>query len=373
MIFAAFIIQYASASSCDLPAGGDRRLDRTRLKIVQFNVKNLFTGVTMDWPTPADVAQHVAAIAAQLDRLDGDIFHLCEVEECVSLSAVKSAMKNGAQYRIFFVPGVDTTTGQNVILFSRVDPVSAVTRATGTAAYPIADSKCAWSGPAKNTQVSKHLIAEFNVSSFAPFVLVGAHLKAKQDGASCAQREGQATVLRDVVRALAASKSREWQFVLLGDFNDYDGATLDARGDVPTSRTLDILRSSLSSASAMTNVASFATREDRWSFCSAPFAQTMIDHILLSEGFAQLVSPLEGAAFNEENVCGGAFASDHRPVAVTLDVSASASGVVWIMVLLVVVAVLWFVVVCVCIARRGGLPLPELLARVREEFSSRRR
>jgi hypothetical protein len=121
----------------------------------------------------SEAKSHIEEIAKQLDELDADIFHLAEVEDCEALSLVKDAMQNGAQYKIFFVQGTDSATGQDVILLSRVDPSDKLWRTSARASYPLANSECGYDDAARDTAASKHLFAKFKVDNFPEFLLVG--------------------------------------------------------------------------------------------------------------------------------------------------------------------------------------------------------
>ena len=64
-------------------------------------------------------------------------------------------------------------TGQDVVLFSRVDPEERLTRSDEYIEYPIAGSNCGFDGEKDDTSVSKHFFAKFNVENFPKFLLVG--------------------------------------------------------------------------------------------------------------------------------------------------------------------------------------------------------
>lgn len=361
--------------ACDTPGGGDRRVDKQRLRIVQFNAYWLFLeNWSAVWQSAAEADAHASAIAAELDSLDADIVHLCEVESCATLATVRSKMRNGEQYKIFFVLGTDTATGQNVVLLSRVDPQALPQRSDERAAYPVAASKCGYvSRQSSSSGVSKHLFVDFRVANFPAFVLVGAHLIAGTNDASrCAQREAQALVLQNIVKSRQQlSRNQSIEFVILGDLNDFDDDVVDAANNRPLSQTLQLLHDSLSPE--LVNVAARARQSDRWTYCggaSCPRPQcSMVDHVLLSSALAALVARDEGALFGDRTQsCRGATGSDHVPVIVDLVAAGSTDAQLSLLALLVGIVVLWFVIVVLCVLRRTDAPLAGLAQRLRDEF-----
>jgi endonuclease/exonuclease/phosphatase family metal-dependent hydrolase len=315
--------------ACDaVVRGADRRKNRSRLKIVTFNLYWLFledwmTGIKPDgpWASKAAAEKHASSMAAELDALDADIVVVQETENCFSLQRVRAQMKTGADYKVFFVQGKDSSTGQDVLLLSRVDPQDPVYRTDARASYPVAGSQCGWSTPG-DTSISKNLFARFVVSGFPPFLLVGLHLVARPtDPERCAQREAQATLARDAVKAELA-KNRDYGVVVLGDMNDWDDALIDADSSKPKSRVLSLLKSA--TTPPLRSTAEFVAQADRWTHCSTYCNKpdcSLLDHLLVSDNLLQLSVDVGADQKNREKFCvdekpnGG---SDHWPVSISL-------------------------------------------------------
>lgn len=166
-------------------------------------------------------------------------------------------------------------------------------------------SACGYIGPGSpSTGVSKHYFTVFDVPGLpggAELLLVGAHRDSKPtDPRNCAQRAGQAAVLADLVH-----KHRKGRHVvLLGDFNDFDGATPDASGNTPTSSVMRQFEKL-----GLKNVASNVPVDERWTWASdgERHPRAALDHVLVSESLAPLVEDVSVGRLDRE-------ASDHRPV-----------------------------------------------------------
>ena len=168
-----------------------------------------------------------------------------------------------------------------------------------------------------------------SVAGLGEVLLVGAHLKARPTHPnSCAQREAQAEVLAGLVAEHGATKGRH--VVLLGDLNDFDGAALDASGNIPTSSVLRQLTTELGLTSAVAANAGPGAlpRSERWTWRTTRrldavrseerqrggrgwYPRAALDHVLLSAGLAELVDRV----WVDRSVPG---ASDHFPLAVRL-------------------------------------------------------
>ena len=62
----------------------------------------------------------MADVAAIVRRHDPDILHLSEVENRRALDTFNEKFLPNSGYRSYFVPGMDTATGQDVALLSRL-------------------------------------------------------------------------------------------------------------------------------------------------------------------------------------------------------------------------------------------------------------
>lgn len=303
-------------------------------RLVQFNVEWLFMnyyapakcpGSGCPWANETESSTHFDFIAKVVDTLNPDIMNLCEVEGIDELNLLRSRMPNGANYTSHLIPGTDTSTGQNVGLLTKPDWTleTPLFRTEERVEYPIAGSMCGYNGTNGTVGVSKHYLTEF-VFYDIPALFIGAHLLAyPEDPTRCAEREAQAQVLQNYI--VEYLKTREWvaEIIVLGDFNDFDGSVVDANGNLPTSRVLDILKGIegdkagnylLKSAAEWIPTAERYT--DWWdkdeSCISSPDEFSMIDHVLLTPGLFEKIKNV-GVYHGYEEFC-GKYNSDHYPV-----------------------------------------------------------
>lgn len=210
----------------------DRRRDKNRLRIANFNVDWLFFfgGANTEeftcpgkctWKTHKDAWNHIKDVASAIQELDADIIHLTEVEDCRVLGILCDLL--GSDYRPYLILGTDLTTHQNVGLISRIDPSGDLLRIDRTVKFPVQDSKC---DPVTSGVCSlpKNYIAQFEIANGAEdiveLIIGGAHFRAGiNNPAACMRREAQAHVLTAGVQRHSQEQSR---IVLMGDFNDTD-------------------------------------------------------------------------------------------------------------------------------------------------------
>lgn len=225
----------------------DRRGDKSVLRVVQYNAEWLFVdydttskcpGTGCAWENSTVAEEHFQKVAAVIKDVKPDIINICEVEGCDELHKLKDIV--GSEYKPYLIRGADTSTNQNVGILTKVDPAVNLFRTEERYSYPIAGSQCGYTGVEKTSGVSKHYITEFKIGSDLNIAMIGAHLVAiPTDYLRCAQREAQASVLADVV---ANYTRNNFEVILLGDLNDYDGDVLDFNNNVPTSVALRILK-----------------------------------------------------------------------------------------------------------------------------------
>lgn len=304
---------------CNTPTSGDRRPDKTVVRVGTFNLAWLFDGVNDPsgsvWATPTDAQMHIQKVAQQILRTNVDILAVHEVESCDVLASLVSQL--GPTYKAYLVPGTDTATGQNCALITRVDPSSPLERTSNRASYPVSGSTCG-STTTGDSGVSKHARTSFTLSRLK-FDLVMAHFKSGGTTSDCLQREAQAKVLLDTYINSATGRS----IIMVGDLNDWDATYTDALGNKGTSQTLPLLKSGaggLASAGVMLPVANRTSS-----------GVGMIDHVLMSNDLAQastwLQTSVDGSPYPTTSSAKlAAYYSDHLPVVVTFrDALSSAS------------------------------------------------
>lgn len=340
----------------------DRRLDKSRLRVASFNAEWLFlfggTGGTRcpgphcPWPTLDKAREHFMRVVTLLDRLNADIVHLNEVEDCRVLRMLMEMLPPGHGYRAYMIAGTDSMTRQNVGMLTRVDPVRHLQRSEDRVAYPIPGSTCVRSSASEHVRrrrsgtmgLSKHYLATFEIPLASPtprpgqsrqvtrtlkLLMAGAHFIAHPESRDrCFRREAQARVLARFIETQlqehAQTDSRDVEVLITGDLNDYDAEVVGANGHLPLSSALQVLRATgnLPLQSAASFVVDAERRFTSWhdvdGDCEDGGARehSLIDHVLLSVGLRDRVETV-WMDHNSTVSCRDRT-SDHWPIVVDL-------------------------------------------------------
>jgi exonuclease III len=311
---------------------GDRRIDKSKLRLVQYNVEWLFIdyysqmncpGEGCTWKNATEAQTHMDYVAKRISVLNPDIINFCEVEGCDELNMLKE--KLDGSYLPYLKKGTDSSTGQNVGALTRVDPLKSLYRTEVKYNYPISGSKCGYTGTDGSSGVSKHYITEYEFNGMN-IAFISAHLLAiPTDPARCAQREAQASVLQSVI---ANFINNQYEIIMLGDFNDYDDEILDINGNKPISQVLDILKGlkgDYAGKYQLHNVAETIPQNERYSDwwdsdknCNTASSNdySMIDHVLVTDKIRKnIINTFIYHGYDE--FC-GKYDSDHYPVVIDL-------------------------------------------------------
>lgn len=119
---------------------------------------------------------------------------------------------------------------------------------------------------------------------------------SRNDSTACARREAQAAVVQELAQQALKDGL---EVVICGDFNDYDGVTLDEQHNVPVSRVLAMLQDTDGDGSReLQNVAALLSSDERYSawvdrnyngYDDGGVEHVLVDHMLLSNGLFELV------------------------------------------------------------------------------------
>jgi len=310
----------------------DRRSDKSKLRIVQYNVEWLFIdyysemncpGDGCTWKNISEAQTHLNYVAKRIKAVNPDIINFCEVEGCDELNKLKDALDGS--YVSYLKKGTDTSTGQNVGMLTRVDPLKSLYRTELRYNYPIAGSKCGYTGPPGTSGVSKHYITEFKFNGM-DIAFIGAHLVAiPTEPSRCAQREAQASILQGVI---ADYVQKDYEIIMLGDFNDFDAEVADLNSDKPTSVVLDILKGYKGDRAGtyeLYNIAETIAQNNRYSDwwdsdnncnTSSNNDYSMIDHILVTGSIRKNI--IDTFIYHGYDEYCGTYDSDHYPVVIDL-------------------------------------------------------
>ena len=329
VLFLSFLMNMSFASDTECPdvasEGGDRRTNKNKLRLVQYNVEWLFIdyysssncpGSGCTWKNQSAAETHMNYVSNIIKDINPDIINFCEIEGCDELNILKGELGDNS-YNPYLLKGTDTSTGQNVGMLTRVDPIRNLYRTEMKYNYPIAGSKCGYTDSG-STGVSKHYITEFNFNNM-DVAFISAHLIAiPTEPSRCAQREGQASILRSVI---ADYIGRDYEVIIMGDFNDFDGTVLDVNSNKPTSQVLDILKDQYQ----LFSVAETVPQNQRYSDwydsddnCNTQSSKdySMIDHVLVTSGIQKYIANV--TFYHKYSTNCGSYNSDHYPVIVDL-------------------------------------------------------
>jgi exonuclease III len=338
LMLVSLIISY-SDNECPVVTftiNSDRRSDKNRLRLVQYNVEWLFIdyyapmdcpGSGCTWHSTNEAMTHLSYVTDTIRYLNPDILNLCEVEGCDELHQLTQNL-NKTIYTPYLKQGTDTSTGQNVGLITKINPLINLYRSEEKVGYPIPGTICGSTNITGTEGVTKHYITEYKFGSYN-VALIGVHLLAiPTDPNRCIQREAQAQVIQNIIFKYI---SKGYEIIIMGDMNDYDSEVSDIRSSKPTSRVLDILKG-LNGLYArkynLTNVAYRIQKEERFSDwwdsdnnCTTNTLDdlSMIDHILVTPNIEKKIIDVF-IYHGYEEYC-GKWNSDHWPVVVDLDLS----------------------------------------------------
>ncbi len=325
---------YKADTECPLVIneGQDRRTNKDKVRIVQYNVEWLFVdyyapfdcpGDACTWKNTTEALIHLDYVADVVKTLNPDIINFCEVEGCDELNMLVEEIGDET-YIPYLKKGTDTSTGQNVGTITRIDPLISLYRVEDKVSYPLPGSKCGYTGAPGTSTVSKHYITEYLIND-VKIAFIGAHLLANPtDPSRCAQREAQATVLQ---RVIYQYYSMGYEIIMIGDFNDFDAKTLDVNENKPTSMVLDILKGYAGENAGkyeLYTIAETIPQNKRFSDWWDPNGDcvpeknefSMIDHILVTNYLRQNI--INSFIYHGYKEYCEKYNSDHYPVVIDL-------------------------------------------------------
>lgn len=303
----------------------DRRPNKSNLRIMQYNVEWLFLdyykpadcpGAGCPWKNQAMSAEHMEHVSNVINKYEPDIINICEIEGCDELDALITSTSK--EYKPYLIQGSDTSTGQNVGMLTKIDPIANITRTDNTYEYPIKESHCG-SSDEGHTGVSKHLMTLFNWND-VKVAYFSLHLLAYPTNPDrCAKREAQAKIMEEEI---IKRVNEGYEIIVIGDFNDYDEKNTDVNDSEPISQVLDIIRGEQNEVYDLTDLASKIPKEERYTnwwdknndCISTPDEFVMIDYVLLTEGLLNMVKNV--SIYHGYSEKCDTLESDHYPVIV---------------------------------------------------------
>jgi exonuclease III len=307
----------------------DRRSDPASLSVMTTNTYFMWDGVApedgssqIDIPwrnSQVEAEEHMAALAEVIARANPDIVNLVEIEDEHALTTLNDKFLAGRGYRPYFVQGRDTFTGQDLGLLTRIDP-------DGEQIH--FDDREGQSGNVSKS-VTKNYNAVITVGD-TKILIVGLHFLAQPNRPDRRlQREAQADAIRSIVQEKHCAGC---EVIVLGDFNDYDGASdaLDHVNSAPITNVLLAIKrvDPADPADDLVNASVFVPKGERFtSFfdqdedmqIDPPHELTSIDHVLMSQGLADQLDTVEIDHDLNPALGTDGFVSDHFPIVVRFD------------------------------------------------------
>ena len=321
----------------------DRRTDKSKIRLVQYNVEWMFynefsgcPGSSCVWANQSEVIIHMDYIAKIINDLNPDIVNFCEIEGCDEIQMIINRTNHA--FNPYLIKGTDSATGQNVGMMTLIDPNTNLYRTETKYSYPVPNSKCGYTGVGLGgswlgeTGVSKHYITKFNFpigsltdNTSLNVVMIGAHLLAMPtDPERCVKREAQAQVLQEQIYNFI---NQGYEVIMVGDLNDWDNQILDVNNNIPISQVLDILKGNAgihTSKYVLKSISDKIPKEQRYSEywdsngdCVVQNTEfSMIDHILLTPKLYSIVSNAFSYHVYPHDCNGNTYNSDHDPVVI---------------------------------------------------------
>jgi len=311
----------------------DRRENKTNLRIVQYNVEWLYIdyysnmdcpGDGCTWKNMTEATIHMNYVTDVVKDLNPDIINFCEIEGCDELDILKTNL-NDTTYEPYLIQGTDTSTGQNVGMLTRVDPVKSLYRTDVRYNYPIEGTTCGYTGDPGSIGVSKHYITEFQIDNIN-IAFIAAHLIAYPTASDrCSKREAQASILQTII---ANYIKNDYEVIMLGDFNDFDDQVMDINNNKPTSQVLNILKGNFGEYAgeySLSSIAETLEQSERYSEwydsdnncnTSSQKDYSMIDHVLVTENIKKYIDDVY--IYHKYSEYCGKYNSDHYPVVLDL-------------------------------------------------------
>jgi exonuclease III len=335
LLFCLIYSIYAADTECpNVLSVGDRRVNKNKLRLMQYNVEWLFIdyysamdcpGNGCTWVNQSEAEIHMDYVADVINTLNPDIINFCEVEGCDELNILKD--KLDGSYIPYLKKGTDTATGQNVGMLTRIDPIVNLYRTEVKYTYPIPNSNCGYTGSSGTYGVSKHYITEFKLFNTDVALIAGHLLAIPTDKTRCAEREAQASVLQKVIYSYI---NKGYEVIMMGDFNDYDAEILDMNNNKPTSKVLDILKGisgDYAGLYQLYNAAEEIVQNQRYSDwwdsdnnCNTASQNdySMIDHVLMTDYIRKYI--IDVFIYHGYNEYCGKYNSDHYPVVIDFQI-----------------------------------------------------
>ena len=306
----------------------DRRFNKNKLRLVQYNVEYLFLdysnikkcpGQGCKWKSQKDMLMHLEFISNIIKKLNPDIINLCEIKNYNSIYGILNFINNfyNNSYKGYFVENKENLEGLNIGLITKIDPVC-LYRTDLKSIYPIKNSNCNFKDKNTNTDLKKHYIAEFYINNIN-IILIGVHLKAFFNEETCAKKEAQSLIIHNIILNYKNNinyKDKNYEFIVIGDFNDFDNDTLDVNNNKSNSLVFDILEKECKLYNLDVKIKKknrYSEKYDDPNDNSNDFKFSLLDYCLVSHNLINKVSDI--FVYKDFNIW-DKYNSDHLPLVI---------------------------------------------------------
>ena len=290
-----------------LTAGPLLAQDDSTLRIASYNIENAFDvyddPYTRDEGTGVKLRWEVEMIADVLKQIDADVVGFQEIENEAVLKAIVSEYLPGMGYDYAAVPLTNDTRGIKLGIISRLPVISITSHRWQTLNHPDTDQTWNFARDLFHARLQTDSGEVLNV-----FVV---HLKSKgsRDGdpQSVKWRTSEAIRIRQIIGNMIADNPDEL-VVLMGDFN--------SKPDEPGTTTL--LSPAADGSAVMSDCHATIPMEDRTTYPSERFPNSVIDFITTSPAMTARLIPDSSTIFSDPELTKG---SDHLPVVADFEMS----------------------------------------------------
>ena len=276
------------------------------LKIAAYNIENAFDvyddPYTRDEGTDVKLRWEYEQIAAALKELDADVVGFEEVENEAVLQALVDEYLPGMGYQYVAVPLTNDERGIKLGLISRLPIFSITSYRWQPLHHPDADQTWHFARDLFHARLELGNGELLNV-----FVV---HLKSKgsRDGdpQSVMWRSSEAMRIHEVIGRMLSINPDE-KIILMGDFNSQPGEP-----------AISIIMQPTPDNFALTDCHRLIPMEDRTTYPSERFPNSVIDFIFASPAMADRLIPESAQILKDPELTKG---SDHLPVAASFDMA----------------------------------------------------
>jgi hypothetical protein len=300
----------------------DRRVNKNKLRIMQYNVEYLFLnydnenncpGKGCTWKSNQDIMKHLEFISNIIKKLNPDIVNLCEIQNYNSLQGILNYLS--PSYKGYFINDYTKINNQNIGLISRIAP-NKLYKSNYSQLYPIIKSNCNYNESRNYVNFYKHYVAEFYINNIN-IVLIGVHLKAFFDSESCSKKEAQAEIIRNIIFNYKYNNKYGFaEFIVIGDLNEYDNTVLDNQNDKSKSNVFKILEKECKLINATKKIKKKNRISNKYIDKQNNVQLSLLDYVLVSKNLYSKISNI--FIYNTFNL-NNKYNSDHLPLIVDFE------------------------------------------------------